>query len=143
MIELNPLTMEELRNMNGKPVWVKCCNPQKYISPPIGWRILEKSVTGHFGVWDGESCLAERDYGTYWFAYACEPIKIDRIKWDMCELCKTCSNCWGAMDDKHGIPCNTCVEFSNFSPVSYCRYCGRPMTEQAWKELERKIFDEV
>ena len=64
-----PLTLEQLREMEGQPVWVKCLKPNKYINPPVRWRILEKSIMGTFGVWDGESCLSERDYGTDWLAY--------------------------------------------------------------------------
>ena len=59
--------------MDGQPVWVKCLKPNKYINPPVRWRILEKSIMGTFGVWDGESCLSERDYGTDWLAYRRPP----------------------------------------------------------------------
>jgi hypothetical protein len=68
-----PLTLEQLREMEGQPVWVKCLKPNKYINPPVRWRILEKSIMGTFGVWDGESCLSERDYGTDWLAYRRPP----------------------------------------------------------------------
>ena len=68
-----PLTLEQLREMDGQPVWVKCLKPNKYINPPVRWRILEKSIMGTFGVWDGESCLSERDYGTDWLAYRRPP----------------------------------------------------------------------
>lgn len=65
----DPLTQEQLREMDGEPVWVKCLKPNKYIDPPVRWRILEKSIMGTFGVWDGECGLIERDYGTDWIAY--------------------------------------------------------------------------
>ena len=68
-----PLTIEELREMDGEPVWVKCLKPNKYINPPVRWRILEKSIAGTFGVWDGEDSLIERNYGTDWLAYRCPP----------------------------------------------------------------------
>ena len=64
-----PLALEDLREMDGEPVWVKCLKPNKYINPPVRWRILEKSITGTFGVWDGEDSLIERNYGTDWLAY--------------------------------------------------------------------------
>lgn len=67
--ENEPLTLEQLREMDGEPVWVRCLKLNKYIDPPVKWRILEKSITGAFGVWDGENCLIERDYGTDWLAY--------------------------------------------------------------------------
>ena len=68
-----PLTLDELREMNGEPVWVKCLKPNKYINPPVRWRILEKSITGTFGVWHGEDSLIERNYGTDWLAYRRPP----------------------------------------------------------------------
>ena len=68
-----PLTLDELREMNGQPVWVKCLKPDKYTYPPVGWRILELSFTGKFGVWNGDCVLIERDYGTDWLAYRRQP----------------------------------------------------------------------
>ena len=68
-----PMTLEQLREMEGQLVWVKCLKPNKYINPPVRWRILEKSIIGTFGVWEGESCLSERDYGTDWLAYRRPP----------------------------------------------------------------------
>lgn len=68
-----PLTLEQLREMDGEPVWVKCLKPNKYIDPPTKWRILEKSIMGNFGVWDGECALIERNYGTDWLAYRRPP----------------------------------------------------------------------
>ena len=68
-----PLTLEQLREMDGDPVWVKCLKPNKYIDPPTKWRILEKSIMGNFGVWDGECALIERNYGTDWLAYRRPP----------------------------------------------------------------------
>lgn len=85
MSERKPLTLEELRKMDGKPVFVECLNPQKYICPPVGWRILSKSITGRFGVWEGENCLIERDYGTDWIAYSYEPPLVDRSAF--CPIC--------------------------------------------------------
>ena len=64
-----PLTLDELREMDGLPVWVKCLKPDKYTCPPVGWRILELSFTEKFGVWNGDCALTERDYGTDWIAY--------------------------------------------------------------------------
>ena len=67
------LTMEQLREMDGEPVWVKCLKPSQYTDPPERWRILEKSITGHFGVWNGDCALIERNYGTDWLAYRRPP----------------------------------------------------------------------
>ena len=67
------LTLEQLREMDGEPVWVKCLKPDKYTYPPVGWRILETAITGNFGVWNGDCVLIERDYGTDWLAYRRPP----------------------------------------------------------------------
>ena len=64
-----PLTLDELREMDGEPVWVKCLKPSQYTDPPVRWRILDKSITGSFGVWNGDSALIERTYGVDWLAY--------------------------------------------------------------------------
>ena len=69
-----PLTLDELRKMDGEPVWVVCLTPEIYDEPPIRWRILEKSIIGTFGVWGNkDSCLTERDYGKTWIAYRQKP----------------------------------------------------------------------
>ena len=68
-----PLTLEQLREMDGEPVWVQCLKPNKYVNTPVRWRILEKSIVGTFGVWDGECGLIERNYGTDWLAYRRPP----------------------------------------------------------------------
>ena len=71
--KVEPLTMDELRQMDGEPVWVVCLEPERYYEPPIGWRTIEKSIVGTFGVWNDSSCLAERDYGKTWLAYRQKP----------------------------------------------------------------------
>ena len=132
-----PLTLEQLQEMDEQPVWVKCLNSKKYTDPPTGWRIVERSIAGTIGVWNGESCFAERDYGRTWQAYAYPPI--DRDKWEPCVMCESCTNCWFCMNSNTGKPCADCDKYSKFSPVSYCRYCGRPLTEEAWEELRKRL----
>lgn len=57
---------------------------------------------------------------------------IDRSKWKPCHYCED------------GIYSDFAYDYAMGEDTgNYCKYCGRPMTEQAWKELERKIFDEV
>lgn len=69
--------------------------------------------------------------------------QLDRSRWEWCDFCeKACRNCiysGGAMGRE---PCRSCVGFSKFVsrfPGEYCRECGRPLTEQAWAELERRV----
>lgn len=122
MSERKPLTLEELRKMDGKPLFVECLNPQKYICPPVGCRILSKSITGRFGVWDGENCLIERDYGTDWIAYSYEPPLVDRSEWK-CGICEVPTH-W--------------VEWCKLG-YEYCPHCGRPLTDAAWEMVEKRL----
>ena len=77
-------------------------------------------------------------------------MKIDRSKWNPCEYCCGQDNGRKAIgfdgagdaitleNDGH----MAAIESDSFGfLIEYCPKCGRPMTEQAWQELERKVFD--
>ena len=144
----NPLTIKKLREMVGMPVLVQCLNPGKYVSPPAGWRILEKSITGHFGVRDGDNCLTERDYGTEWLAYAYPPARVDREAWEPCLFCCE-ERKWRrplAFDEAGDavtieIDGNAAAIESDSMGfiIKFCPECGRPLTNKAWDELEKRI----
>lgn len=79
--------------------------------------------------------------------YAYPPAHIDREAWKPCEHCKPkcriCANC--SILGKCGEPqvCVDCKDYSNFySDYNYCDYCGRPMTKEAWEELEKRVRGE-
>lgn len=72
---------------------------------------------------------------------------IDRNKWKPCEYCS------GDVDDRPFLDSkdlyiagNNHISSVNLEgdlfPVEYCPVCGYPLTEQAWKELERKVCGE-
>lgn len=114
-----PLTLEQLREMNGHPVW-----------------IAEAPYWGHWELSeDAEDYILDRDpdlYGlTYpdpdgkgglhklgWLAYAYPPARIDRETWEPCELCEKQRKVFNE---------------------KFCGECGRPLTEEAWAELEKRI----
>lgn len=130
-----PLTLEQLREMDGKPVWVVCLKKEKYIDPPIGWRILEKSISGSFGVWNGENCLSQRSYSSDWFAYSYPPAHIDRGEW---------TAEWIYPENEWNLPrCSKCGCNSKDATYGhkdrFCPKCGRAMTEEAWAELEQRL----
>lgn len=140
-----PLSLEQLKQMDGKPVWVVCLKKEKYINPPIGWRILEKSISGSFGVWNGENCLSQRSYGSDWLAYPYLPAHID-VK-------VFCGNWEGEADgyaDGELVydvwRCGDCghVEETDDPDLlpRFCPRCGRAMTPEAWTELERRLSGE-
>ena len=49
--------------------------------------------------------------------------KLDRSRWKGCKLCNE----------------PTLVGFTTYCGYQYCKNCGRPLTEEAWAELERRI----
>lgn len=65
-----PLTLEQLREMDGKPVWIQHDNP-KYNRIWLIWRNSKEddTITGFEG------------YGKFWKAYAYPPAHIDREEW--------------------------------------------------------------
>lgn len=126
-----PLTLEQLREMDGRPVWIVGIT-QKWLSPR--WAIVDR-----------DNCLVRtainwspvffENYGRTWLAYAYLPI--DREKWKPCKLC-------GMLNDE--ITCRfakfTAYDQSKtvrYTSAKYCPECGRPLTEAAWEELEKRL----
>lgn len=140
--EEGPLTLEQLKEKNGKPVWIVEC-------PDWGhWELSE----------DANDYITDRDpelYGlTYpdpegkaglhklgWVAYD-YPIanewkqgRIDRAAWSEC-VCNTkekaCCTCVS-------LRCQFCIGESEYKRGSYCSACGRPLTEIAREKLEKRL----
>lgn len=47
------------------------------------------------------------------------------------------------IDREKWEPCMWCVLNGQFGLNNYCSSCGRPLTDEAWAELERRFFGEV
>lgn len=76
-------------------------------------------------------------------------MKIDRSKWEPCEFCG-----YAEYPDRKHYPKDGYLFYAGFSrqydvddfheeeteDVRFCPMCGRPLKEEAWKELERKVF---
>lgn len=54
------------------------------------------------------------------------PAKLDRSRWEGCDCCTAGDSEFRYLLDKWGED-------------DYCHRCGRPLTEEAWTELERRI----
>lgn len=141
------LTIEELRGMDGKPVWL--------------------SVAG--GVWGivcvSDGCVVVRpsqeiDIAVLdELAYRYPPVKLD--DWEPCKYCKgeralyQHTHSTKLFIDTFGsertlvTECNACPPYANCCrkeisvnsafPINFCPNCGRPMTEGARAMLEKRL----
>lgn len=118
-VERKPLTVEQLRGMDGKPA---------YWPDDESCGIISVDDSGR---WAGIPFFRGRKNGVNFEydiesrgmeVYAYPQARIDREKWE---------------------PCMWCVPNGQFGLNNYCSACGRPLTEEAWAELERRVFGEV
>ena len=117
-----PIPPEKLREMGGEPVY-----------------IIEEGWGGHWELSENaEDYLADRDlreYGKKWEAYPCRIAGIPREAWTGC-VCntkeKSCCTCVS-------MRCQFCIGQSEYRRGKYCSSCGRPLTEEAWTELEKRL----
>lgn len=124
-ISSEPLTLEQLREMDGQPVWLKIAGGV--------WGIVDRLndcvVTS----------LAEdiRLNALAGLAYAYP--SIDRDKWEPCEWCgsvgKTSDNWVCTLEDDELTNNHIVVR----ATANYCPECGRPLTEEAWELLEKHL----
>ena len=66
------------------------------------------------------------------------PAKLDREQWEGCGLCKKASRISGSAFVHYGHE-EVAYEGLTFSYMKYCPRCGRPLTEEACAEPERRI----
>lgn len=133
---VEPLTMDQLREMDGKPVWVV---PQKSEHDYCGWCVVSASDRG-----DKYSCAeipgveywswSFEDYGKSWIAYTYPTAKIDWDAWTAEWRRKYKSGIHAGS----GYVCSECDMWNN-SPSWFCPYCGRAMTQEAQAELEKRL----
>lgn len=136
------LTPEELREMDGKPVWV-----ENIESPEESqWRLCYWDI-GKYLVLHGISLkgyLIEK-YGKTWFAYSAEPASLNRKAWKPCERCKPRESAldrFGAHDfqvDGAEIYFHDTDNGWESEEIQFCPWCSRPLTDEAWQMLEKRI----
>lgn len=119
ILEMKPLTLEELQKMNGQPVFVITKDGKKF------WALVNMNsvYADNTRVFFFDSPYSCKKYGEIWLAYAYHPTHIERENWKPCKICKI-----------KGLP-----EAWILQKKKFCQYCGKPLTEEAWKELERKF----
>ena len=150
-----PLTVELLREMDGKPVKVVYDEAAKKTTPgfePLemiclveyvksaGCVVLRNNVGGESEYYNDKEL--EQDGLT---AYPYHPPRLDRSAWEPCKLCKytpddICRKCQNEIcNAEYRYPCTGCNDQSRFKAKRFCQNCGRPLTEEAWAELEGRV----
>lgn len=139
-----PLTLEQIKQMDGHPVWLHTFSSKSKKTNVEQWALVVSS--GEYSVSFVRVAVSSRlekrcsDYGKTWIAYAYPPI--DREKWEPCEWCGSVGKkpdnwvCTLEDDDGHTVTNNHIVVCAT---ANYCPSCGRPLTEAAWTELEKRV----
>lgn len=143
LAKMVPLTLEQLREMDGQPV---------YIAPTGFWALViaKRGQRVQLICNDGERVWADKEIELVGPVYAYPPAHIDRSKWAPCDGCISCFNCEYAMTGADDDPCAHCIDcdgpggslqgsMNYFVAAGYCGHCGRPLTEEAWEELEKRL----
>ena len=142
-----PLTLEQLLEMNGKPVWTKLL--VESTGRKEGWTLVYNDDRyaavqrwTQFPLW-------YKDYGKTWLAYAYPPAHIDREAWEPCEWCGEWigGDCRPREQDAgYKLYAGYCKQVAaddfyedETEELNYCPICGRPLTEEAWEELEKRL----
>lgn len=119
----DPLTPEQLRKMDGQPVWVL----DKEKPQDSGWTIWAEEFN---------DLLSEGSYGVTWIAYAYRPTHIDLEAWG-CPLCnRSRVISFKAWEDEDA--------YQDGGPfvqggALFCPRCGKPRTPEARAELEKRL----
>ena len=127
-VNIKPLTLEQLREMDGWPVYLPEVNC---------WALVTKDVFATLLTFpDGERCSANDWYEQVGPAYTFHSAYIDREAWKPCGECApNCSWCKNNDESSRTTPkvCRECKRHSNYEPeYKFCCECGRPLTEEAW-----------
>lgn len=155
MSERKPLTLEELRKMDGQPVQYEATGEIFIVdldNPDFGECLVNSD-----GYYIPLHRAVDRAFGRRFFAY--ERPRLDRSAWEPCEYCRErdrevyktqdylglCS--FEVAQDgpdeivvnayNHNTPLTEDVCFS--FPVLFCPKCGRPLTDAAWEMLEKRL----
>lgn len=136
------LTLEQLRKMDGRPA---------YLPDDESWGIVSVDDAGR---WEGIPFFRGHKNGVNFEydivsrgmeVYAYPPAHIDREKWEPCEHCKPSKNAldrWGPHQfpiDDGAIYYYDVDDGWEGEEINFCPWCGRPLTEEAWAELERRV----
>ena len=141
-LDLNtPLTLDQLRDLEGKPVWVRVIDHTIFGNKEDdfdGWGMCRKSWVR---IWDRKrEDLVHidynfEDYGQTWLAYAYPPVHIDRETW----TAEWKDHYRSGASAGTGYVCSAC-DMWNVRKSDICPSCGKAMTPEAWAMLEKRIL---
>lgn len=136
-----PLTLEQLRKMDGKPGY---CEDGEYSC----WGFISVDSKGKWanipffrGRWNEvnfEYDIESRGLKIYPYPLP----HIDREAWEPCEWCEGANTINGtAVFSKNSKTIIETVEYTNAveGKFDFCPHCGRPLTEESWAELEWRL----
>lgn len=135
-----PLTLEQLRKKIDKPVYVQNIDGKFRDS----WQIL-KDVNDEEIVFYGKGLCGYRptkELGKTYNLYPYPPARIDREKWEPCHVCGK----WNILLYRGFRTAEEAMDLSGKSHPHttggawFCPRCGRPLTPEAWEELERRLM---
>lgn len=134
MAQKKPLTLKELLEMDGKPA---------YWAEDESYGIIS---VDNWGRWEGIPFFNGRKNGADFKydiqarkmkVYAVEPHRLDREAWEKCDVCKRAD---GAITATYSTEDMQGFTITNHRlQAKYCPECGRPLTDEAWKMLEKRI----
>ena len=127
----DPLTLEQLREMDGRPVRMEDLTGGTLWNQ---WIIFERHTDDGF-IPRGGGYFGCDSYGVKWLAYAYLPAHIDReawtaewIKYDGYTECSKCKHWYDSPESE-----------DDGDRPAFCPSCGRAMTPEAWAELEKRM----
>lgn len=128
-VKNEPLTLEDLRNMKGEPVWIVWPDgriaSQWWIVGSSQWYMMEFDDDG------------QRDYGTKWIAYRRNPDHFrEATKMTGCDWCRSLKKPFGDFEPGDmlaiGIAEHTFIGDGRMyrQNVKFCPLCGKELEEQ-------------
>lgn len=128
-----PLTLEELRQMDGQPVWGVSLASGK----PGEWfivRVVEMSKCWFIACAGASHGFGDKDtYGESWLAYAQKPIDLDdwTAEWKQVVTHNGCT-------PDYDCVCSKCGASGNPN-YGFCSSCGRAISDKARGIIERRL----
>lgn len=143
-----PLSLEQLRLMDGQPVW---CEYIGDTTVPSQWMVVDVGMD-RCGNSEFEFVFddtPDEEYGKTWLAYTRKPIDFET--WKPCGLCKRLGEadpcykdrCFRENAPQCGYRCDKFLKWRDVQrrlrKAKFCPECGRPLTLGAREQLNKRI----